>query len=229
MIQLSLLKLTPTVAKSSENEPLKDGSTTCKCGKATFENSMEGRGPEKLTAWLAASHAQTFQSPAKVPGSKGPNPACGERWPESLAKFDLASFLWKTAQCLLAGGLAEYSETWPRSGSMRNGIVFRRTRWERHTCGKECLFWPTPVASDRNGYKCNRGKKNLSSMRLNHWLYLNGRSDLAHSPMFRERMMGWPKNWTELKQSGTGNVHSLRPSLGENCMEGLIVDSMTTK
>lgn len=61
-------------------------------------------------------------------------------------------------------------------------------------------LWPTPVASDCNGYKCsknyrNRQVKGGGTVRLNHWLFLAGREDLAHSPMFRATMMGWPEDY----------------------------------
>lgn len=38
--------------------------------------------------------------------------------------------------------------TWPRSGSMRNGVAYRRQPWVRRISGGGSSFWPTPVAHD---------------------------------------------------------------------------------
>jgi DNA (cytosine-5)-methyltransferase 1 len=37
--------------------------------------------------------------------------------------------------------------------------------------------------------------------KLNHFCYSIHRRDLEHSPRFREWLMDWPENWTELKHS----------------------------
>lgn len=53
----------------------------------------------------------------------------GAKSPDWLANFDRATSSWKTAQtCLASTGeltLAEFSETWPRSGTMQNGTAYR--------------------------------------------------------------------------------------------------------
>lgn len=47
---------------------------------------------------------------------------------------------------LISGRWAVYSETLPRSGSMRNGELFELPTWERATEGQGCSYLPTPVA-----------------------------------------------------------------------------------
>lgn len=225
MNQFALSNGIPTVAKSYESEPPKDGFPVCMCSRETFENSTGCRGPEKLTAWLVASRAKTFPWLEKAKESMGNVPDFGERWPESLAKFDRVTSSWKTAQYSLAGGLAEYSETWPRSGSMRNGIVFRRAKSGRHTHAKGCSFWPTPRASDGDGSgllhrTCKGNLRDAVRRRF-------GKGPM--NPEFSEWLMGFPKGYTALRPSETPNVHRRPPSHGENCMGGLIVDSLTTK
>lgn len=65
---------------------------------------------------------------------------------------------------------------------------------------KESGYWPAPVASDVHGYRCGeKHKKKGKRLRLNHYCWAIGREDLAHSPIFREKLMGWPTNWTALK------------------------------
>ena len=43
----------------------------------------------------------------------------------SLANFDLASRSWKIPAIFAAEGSMSFSETWPRSGMMQNGIAYR--------------------------------------------------------------------------------------------------------
>src|SRR5690606_7556037 len=51
---------------------------------------------------------------------------------------------WRTAQCSLLGGLTEFSATWPRSGTMRNGSCSERTMPVLPTAGNASGYWPTP-------------------------------------------------------------------------------------
>jgi hypothetical protein len=43
----------------------------------------------------------------------------------------------------------EFSEPWPRGGSMRNGVCWGRTMPERLTSASGSGYWPTPVAHDQ--------------------------------------------------------------------------------
>jgi hypothetical protein len=47
----------------------------------------------------------------------------------------------------LEGDLVPYSETWPNSGSMRNGAVSQPQPWVRRISGGESFWWPTATAS----------------------------------------------------------------------------------
>jgi len=154
------------------------------------------------------SHAPIFRLPVKVRGSEGRNLDYGARWPESFAKFDQISFSWRIAQCSLTGGLEEYSETWPRSGSMRNGMCFQRVNAVRHTHGRGCSFWPTPRASDGDGQGClgRMNAKNLRDAVREHF----GKGPL--NPEFQEWLMGFPRGYTALKLSETRSVRRRRRS-----------------
>ena len=66
----------------------------------------------------------------------------------SFAKYDHDLSLWKTSQTCLEGGLESFSETWPRSGTMRNGNVCRHQPLAHLTREIDCGFFPTPVSSD---------------------------------------------------------------------------------
>ena len=69
----------------------------------------------------------------------------GPRWQGSLARYNPASYSWKTAQCSLFGGLEEFSGTWPRWGMMRDGECSPvETRVEFTYESESGLKLPTP-------------------------------------------------------------------------------------
>ncbi|OPY70471.1 MAG: hypothetical protein A4E62_01558 [Syntrophorhabdus sp. PtaU1.Bin002] len=87
-----------------------------------------------------------------------------------------------------------------------------RVVWGMTTDARGCSCkpgYPTPVATDYHGYRCgeHHASKGLKRLRLNHFLFLSGRPDLAHSPEFREELMGWPIGWTGLKPLATDRTH----------------------
>lgn len=87
--------------------------------------------------------------------------------------------------------------------------------------GRACscsAYYPTPAASDYHGYKCGEGhikRKSLRQMRLNHFLYLTGEEDKAHSPEFREQLMGWPTKWTDLEPLAMGKIREWSQQHGD--------------
>ncbi len=91
----------------------------------TCEHLTESRGEELLTSFRAAFRVKTSRPLAKAPGSTASEADSGAKWRGSLAKYDRVSRSWRTRQCLLLGGLEEFSETFPRWGTMRGGELFR--------------------------------------------------------------------------------------------------------
>ena len=118
----------------------------------TFFDGME----LPLMSSRAASRARTLalleSSAAWV---KEPAAASGPRSSDLLASYDRNTSSWRTSQhCLLAqangeaDGLAEFSETWPSAGMMRNGKTFRRQPWALPIAESASGLWPTPSKSD---------------------------------------------------------------------------------
>lgn len=63
------------------------------------------------------------------------------------ATWNKSRDVWEAPEMdLISGRWAVYSETLPRSGSMRNGELYELPTWERATEGQECSYLPTPVA-----------------------------------------------------------------------------------
>ena len=123
--------------------------------QATFFDGME----LPLMSSRAASRARTLalleSSAAWV---KEPVPASGPRSSDLLASYDRNTSSWRTSQhCLLAqangeaDGLAEFSETWPSAGMMRNGKTFRRQPWALPIAESASGLWPTPVKDSKPG------------------------------------------------------------------------------
>ena len=71
--------------------------------------------------------------------------------PASFARYDHDGLCWRTSQRSLFGGLTEFSERLPTSGTMRSGRLYRQPTWEPRTfvaASSSSLGYPTPRASD---------------------------------------------------------------------------------
>ena len=77
------------------------------------------------------------------------DPGCGQSTPELLAKYDHNTHSWRTSQrCFLetqGDGLAEFLETWPRSGMTRNGIAYQLQVLDSLIKETGCGLLPTPT------------------------------------------------------------------------------------
>lgn len=115
--------------------------------------SRPSTGAPGLDAWMlyrVGFLARTSPQQEKERESTANAPGCGRTWPESLAKYDPASRSWKTPQYSLLEGLDEFSETWPRWGTMRSGVCWERTTLAPLTSATGSGFselLPTPLAS----------------------------------------------------------------------------------
>lgn len=114
----------------------------------------ESLGAGLLTWFRAGFPARTSAPPEREPELKAREADFGWKWPGSLAKYDPLTSSWKTRQCSLLGGLDEFSETWPRWGSMRNGELLPLPTLVPRTSVNEFGLWPTPCTP--NGGRTNR-------------------------------------------------------------------------
>jgi hypothetical protein len=69
----------------------------------------------------------------------------GQSSPVSSVYFDPATSLWKTSQDSLLKGWDSSSLTFPRWGTMRDGVVCRQQTLEPHTSETESSLLPTPI------------------------------------------------------------------------------------
>jgi hypothetical protein len=183
--------------------------------------STELRGEEKSMSSAEDSLAKTFPHQEVEQVSHENEADFGERWPESLAKYDLNTSSWRTAQCLLFEDLGESLEMFPRWGIMQNGELWERTMSAHLIEENESGFLPTVVKVDSKGTSRKRfrgsldfrGGKAIEGLRtsLNDPLYIH--------PDFAEWMMGWPIEWTGLHPLEMDKFHLWLQQHGESLEE----------
>jgi hypothetical protein len=96
--------------------------------------------------------------------------------------------------------------------------LYRRVPWALHTCDDECSLWPTPTASmDERGFGIPRhertGRYKLSTVRRVHALV--GDHGWRIHPNFTEALMGYPMDWTAIKQLGIPSSRRSRKKSGK--------------
>jgi hypothetical protein len=121
----------------------------------TFEPLTEDRGRELLMSFLEDSRARILARQAEEQELKANDLACGEKWPESLVKYDLDAYSWKTHRCLWEEDLPSSSVILPRWGMMRDGECWALTTPEHLTKETGSGLWPTVRSSD--GERGGRG------------------------------------------------------------------------
>ena len=152
------------------------------------------------------SLAKTSQQQEKEPESQENEADSGERWPESLAKYDPNTHSWRTHQCSLFGVGYELLQTLPKWGMTVGGECL--PLWNVERCTYESDFsWlpiPTPNATDGKG-GCNKPRNDNGKLRLDqmrHWWKIL--TDIhAPDPNFTEGIMLFPIMWTDLNPLAT--------------------------
>jgi hypothetical protein len=135
----------------------------------TSEPLTADRGAELLTWFREVSLARTSAQLVEATGSTVSAVGSGRKWLGLLARFDRDTSTWRTPQSSLLEGSDEYSETWPRWGSMRNGESWERQTWEPNISATESGLWPTPNCI---GYRSDGELLLLSRKLTSHAEYL---------------------------------------------------------
>ena len=139
----------------------------------TFKPLTQNLGQDVLTSYLEDFPAKTFHPLERAQESTGSGQECGSTWLESLAKYDQDTSTWRTAQCSLLEDSTVFSGTWPRWGSMRNGVSYRQQTLVRHTkeTGSGSWLMPTPTTNPEapNHGSNSKGPHNLKEVALTGW------------------------------------------------------------
>ena len=206
-------------------------------------SKSDGKMSNPLTSCVEDSPVKTSVMQEVELGSMENGQDCGVNTSEPLASFDPSTSLWRTSQVsLLTLILDEFLETWPRAGSMQNGIVFQLVPLAPLTGETESGLWPTPVAQEGPGYLAlkltdaveiaegrtpryykgklptptvNNSKNNVgASQALRNTPNLNSVVGGKLNPMWVEWLMGYPTNHTDLKDSATPSSRKLSNGSG---------------
>ena len=246
-VQFALSSLTNTLERSSSLDRTTGALSRSQSG-TTFGHSTASRGEASSTSSPVASRVRTSASREKETASTGSGLDCGERWLASFARFDRDSRSWKTHQLSLVEDSASFSETWPRSGTMRNG-----ESWERPTLalligGSESgslLTWATPTVKgnyNRRGASAASGDGLATQVKARVMLPTPTCQDAANNggpsqhrrattplnavvggalnPVWVEWLMGWPLKWTALDASGMGRYLKRRRRRSSRLQQG---------
>lgn len=229
------LNVMPTPHKFWHNDKTIEASDLSRFG-LTSRLLTDMHGTALLTSFLEDSRARTSALLAAELDSTESEAASGKKWRGLFAKYSQASCSWKTVQCSLLEDSEEFSETWPRWGSMLNGASYLRPMSAHHIFVSASGLWPTPVASD-TGSRTRRyaqGGMPLSlavklwptptamtrsgGAALCKWGGSRSREKLRTmvtpeelngplNPEWVEWLMGWPIGWTDLAPLGTDRFH----------------------
>lgn len=129
------------------------GESSPNIGQASRSSTMCEPSPpiacERLAYSLTSSAAD---SPAKTLVSQGGALAWtelgagfGQSSSDWFARYDLHSSSWRTRQACLVSEWEQFSETWPRSGTMRNGTVCQLADLVPPISGNGFGLLPTPT------------------------------------------------------------------------------------
>ncbi len=128
---------------------------------------------------------------------------CGGNTLDSLARYDRDMSSWKTSQRCFIEVFQTYSETWPRSGMMRNGIAYRLPTLAPLIVETESGLWPTPTARDGKGARkpetMQKSGRNPETNSLPDAIEFHGEPGRLN-PTWVEWLMGFPLEWTDLNR-----------------------------
>ena len=168
------------------------------------ERSMDERGEELLMWFREGSRVWTSALRVQVPASMGNRVDCGERWQESLMRFDRDSRSWRTHLCLWDEALPECSVTLPKWGMMHDGVVWELSRSvPRRMVSDFGWSLPRPTVSQAKSQNWNFGAP--SNNRYSQAVRRSTRRILGERPTRRnfEWMMGFPIGWAGVGELGT--------------------------
>jgi hypothetical protein len=181
------------------------------------ERSTESHGPESSMSSAADSHVKTSALPERAQESTASDPGYGAKWPESLAKFDPATSLWRTRQLSFIEDSGECLATFPKWGMTRSGELFRLDpvvdQWNESGFGL-----PAPTRSmGKKGWGISKTGRRRYSKELQENARIFG---YKPHPSLLEWAMGWIPMWTRLVPLGTDKFRQWR-SLHGGFLKGL--------
>ena len=159
----------------------------------TYRPLTENRGEELCKLYREAFLAKILVQQEKAQESKASEVKCGKKWPEWFAKLDRNTYLWKIRQCSLFEDLELSLQTWPRWGSMQNGVCWEQpmlvlTTKETESGLKPRHKLPTPTCNPHlpNLNSNTTGPKNLMQVANGEWEHLMPPKQIYPTPTVRD-------------------------------------------
>jgi hypothetical protein len=196
--QLSLWSGMPTPVESCENEPQKDGSQACMCGKGMSGCSIHPNTPE---AWIASMQDSLAKTLALLESRqeyvREPDQVFTEKFCGLQALLSQDSSFWKTCQQSFLMDSEQYSQTWPRWGMTQGGFAYAHPMSERRITETGGGYLPTPLVSTGSKWGTRKDyHSNLSELAsLDEFNHLDGE---YVSLQWLAWLMGFPTEWTNL-------------------------------
>ena len=220
--------MTDIAVMCSERDEATDGSQISTLSKPTSGHVTHAIGREEWIASMRDSLARIYPLPDKEQGSTAHDPVFGQKSCDSFARYDPSTHSWRMSQQSLLEGSTECLQTFPSSGSMRNGRLYQRPMSARHICvGGGGAWLPTPTAgtygSCQGGSAGRAGQKNRPSLhtmaRQGLWPTIRAskiREEVVGSlnPAWVEWLIGWPLGWTACEPLETDKCRSAPPQRG---------------
>lgn len=153
-----------------------------------------------LTSSAVGSLVRTSALLAKVSALQVKEAGYGLKCTELYGRLDLSTSSLKTAQCCLFGDSNGSYATFPGSGMMRNGSVFRVPTLASSRVGSDYIVLPTPRVSTAKGAVRNRyfGSP-IYRGNLEEYIRDGETDSLYPHPVLLESLMNFPAGWTEPK------------------------------
>ncbi len=158
-----------------------------------------------LICLRAVFPAKTSATQVKEPESKKELEVdYGKSIGKPFAYFDRESYSWRMFQHSLTEGLILFSQIWPRSGMMRNGIVYPRVPLARLTKETESGLWPTPTTqeSEHPTAQLNENNRRISKT-----------SSSSHGLNLADTVKRWPTPTTSDSHNPMAGVSGGSPRL----------------
>lgn len=176
---------------------------------AISEHSSVTGTPQHIRDWLMFCPGDSpVNHSAKPVSASVPTiqETCGRQQRNVYALFDQDTASLRMLSASFLPAISEPSSlTWPRSGTVFDGVCYRLAPLVRHIHGKGCSYWPTPTAAQALGggsagqaRRALAGEKRLSgaSIHLKTQDLFVLRYGMQMKPTFYEWVMGWVPNWS---------------------------------
>lgn len=189
---------TPTQRDWKSGKSLKDYGNARPLSEAVLDDAPDAS--PQLTLFAEGSLASQ-SAPQESERATRMTGGSGQSSSESFAKLGPDGSWLRTcrgySQLTMDGSSETYSETWPRAGTMQNGIAYRQQPLVPRISGTGSSLWPTPKARDyRSGLQeANWNDLNVQVCREQN---ISG-SGGTLNPTWVELLMGFPAGWTDLE------------------------------